>query len=125
MKKDQDNDSIIDYDYDKSGNMTLDAEAQRFIYDAENHIKEFFKGTNSGTTPDATYEYDGDGKRVRKIADQTETIFVYNASGQLVAEYSTEMPTNPKISYLTADHLGSPRIITDDDKDVVSRHDYL
>ena len=115
----------IDYDYDANGNLTLDAENKRFVYDAENHIKQFFKGTNSGSTPDATYEYDGDGKRVRKLDGATETIFVYNASGQLVAEYSNQMPTNAKASYLTADHLGSPRIVTDGLGAVVSRHDYM
>ena len=118
----------IDYDYDANGNLTLDAENKRFVYNAENQIKEFFKGTNGGSTPDATYEYDGDGKRVRKVEEtangQVETIFVYNASGQLVAEYSNQMPEEPKASYLTADHLGSPRVITDGLGAVVSRHDY-
>jgi RHS repeat-associated protein len=40
------------------------------------------------------------------------------------AEYSSELPAAPKISYLTNDHLGSPRLITDEGGMVVSRHDY-
>ncbi len=115
----------IDYDYDANGNLTLDAENQRFVFDAENHIKEFFRGANQSLNADATYSYDGDGKRVKKKADGVETIFVYNASGQLVAEYSTQISTAPKASYLTADHLGSPRIATDGIGTVISRHDYL
>jgi RHS repeat-associated protein len=125
LKKDQDNDSVNDYDYDKTGNMTLDAENKRFIYDAENHIKSFFKGTNSSATPDATYFYDGEGKRVKKISSTETTIFVYDGGSQLVAEYSTVTSNQPKVSYLTADHLGSPRIITDATGKVISRHDYL
>jgi hypothetical protein len=69
LKKDQDNDTITDYDYDKTGNMILDAENKRFVYDAENHVKSFFKGANSSATPDATYFYDGEGHRVKKISD--------------------------------------------------------
>ena len=44
---------------------------------------------NGSNTPDATYSYDGEGKRVKKISSLETTVFVYNASGQLVAEYST------------------------------------
>ena len=44
-----------------------------------------------------------------------KTIFVYDASGKMVAEYSTivESQSAAKVSYLTTDHLGSPRILTD------------
>ncbi|MET0753109.1 MAG: RHS repeat-associated core domain-containing protein, partial [Pyrinomonadaceae bacterium] len=125
LKKDQDNDNINDYDYDKTGNVRLDAENKRFVYDAENRLKEFFKGTNNSETPDATYSYDGNGKRVKKISASEIVVFVYNADGTLAAEYSTTPPEDAKVSYLTADHLGSPRIITDEAGMVVSRHDYL
>lgn len=124
LKKDQDNDNTNDYDYDKAGNLTLDAENQRFIYDADNRLKQFFSRTNSGINPDAFYQYDGNGRRVIKKNNVEEVIFVYNASGTLIAEYSTKMPTTAKVSYLTADHLGSPRIVTDESGTVVSRHDY-
>lgn len=55
----------------------------------ENHQTEFFGEGNSTSTPDATYHYDGDGRRVKKVAASEVTIFVYNAGGKLVAEYST------------------------------------
>lgn len=112
------------YLYDAAGNITQDAMNQRFIYDAENHQTQFFNGANSTQSPDAVYQYDGTGKRVRKISGQTETIFVYSGGGQLVAEYSTELSSTPQVSYLTADTLGSPRIITDGGGAVISRHDY-
>lgn len=71
--------------------------------------------------------YDGDGKRVKKVVPGTgeTTIFVYDASGKQVAEYSTIVETTtPKVSYLTSDHLGSPRINTDQNGAVTARHDY-
>ncbi|MBK7709521.1 MAG: hypothetical protein IPJ30_28115 [Acidobacteria bacterium] len=72
--------------------------------------------------------YDGDGRRVKKrgwINGQwEETIFVYDASSRLVAEYSTILNPTPQVAYLTADHLGSPRINTNELGTVISRHDY-
>ena len=53
------------------------------------------------------------------------TVFVYNASGQLVAEYSTAISQTPKVSYTTADHLGSPRILTDENGATISRRDFM
>lgn len=114
------------YGYDENGNVTQDATGQRFGYDAENHQKEFFIAGNSSSNPDATYAYDGDGRRVKKISSTETTVFVYNAIGQLVAEYSTQIETaNPQTSYLTTDHLGSPRVITDKTGNVLSRRDFM
>ena len=51
----------------------------------------------------------------------------YDAAGKLVAEYATTIaaaPSEAKVSYLTADHLGSPRINTDANSAVISRQDY-
>ncbi|MCZ2391518.1 MAG: hypothetical protein LC113_10630 [Acidobacteria bacterium] len=54
------------------------------------------------------------------------TVFVYDAGGKHVAEYSTvvEAAQDAKVSYLTNDHLGSPRINTDATGAVTARHDY-
>jgi len=51
----------------------------------------------------------------------------YDASGKTVAEYSTMIAStnDAKVNYLTADHLGSPRINTDQSGAVTARHDYL
>src|SRR5205814_10711893 len=55
------------------------------------------------------------------------TTFVYNAFGHLVAEYEAAAPApgsgGPK--YLTADHLGSIRVVTDAAGGLIVRHDYL
>jgi len=52
---------------------------------------------------------------------------VYDVSGKLVAEYSTvvEPPATAKVSYLTNDNLGTPRINTNANGTVIARHDYL
>jgi RHS repeat-associated protein len=51
---------------------------------------------------------------------------VYDASGKMLAEYSiiVEPPSTAKASYLTTDHLGSPRILTDANGQVISRRDF-
>ncbi len=114
------------YMYDAAGSVTRDAAGQRFGYDAENHQKEFFAASNQTTTPDATYQYDGEGKRVKKVVGNEVTVFVYDASGQLAAEYSTTVTpaAQATVGYLTTDHLGSPRIITDQYGRVSSRKDF-
>ena len=112
------------YSYDSSGNTTGDAENRTFVYDAEN--KQVLV-TASGTTI-GQYFYDGDGKRVKKYVPSTGevTVFVYDASGNSIAEYSTIVAPvqDAKVAYLTADHLDSPRINTDANGAVIARHDY-
>lgn len=48
----------------------------------------------------------------------------YNAAGELAAEYGGPAQT-PGTRYLTTDHLGSTRLVTDASGNVLSRHDYL
>jgi RHS repeat-associated protein len=118
----QQNNRLIGYQFDSSGNTTQDAESRQFIYDGENkqvEVKDQY-GTSIGK-----YFYDGDGRRVKKISALEITIFVYNGGGKLVAEYSTELSQTPQVSYLTNDHLGSPRINTNQLGQVTARHDYL
>lgn len=104
------------------GNTTADTSGRTFVYDAENKQVEVIE--NSTTIGE--YFYDGDGKRVKKVVPATNetTVFVYDAIGQLVAEYSTQIPQASQISYLTHDYLGSPRILTDQLGAVISRRDF-
>jgi RHS repeat-associated protein len=101
--------------------------------DAENkQVK--VETVNSGGAVTGTvgeYFYDGDGKRIKKRAyvdnvPTEETIFVYDAAGKLIAEHSNQVASSQDamIAYLTIDHLGSPRINTDINGNVTSRHDY-
>ncbi len=113
---------ITTHSYDNAGNTVNDG-TKAFTYDAENKQT----AVNNGST--GQYFYDGDGRRVKKIVPGTgeTTIFVYDAMGNLVAEYSTIVAdaANAKVNYMTDDHLGSPRINTDSTGAVISRHDYL
>ncbi len=108
--------------YDAAGN---DLSAGTSVsYDAENRL------TLLREPGDLRFKYDADGKRVEKINDDAgpETIvFVYNAAGQMVAEYSYTAGSLPnvKVSYLTADHLSSTRVVTNGTGAVVARHDYM
>ncbi len=55
-----------------------------------------------------------------------KTVYVYDALGQMAAEYSTNPSTAPcSTCYLSWDHLGTPRLITDQTGKVVARHAYL
>jgi RHS repeat-associated protein len=108
--------------YDGAGNQTTDGQSRTFTYDAENRQTAFNGGTGQ-------YFYDGDGRRVKKIDASGTTVFVYNAGGQLIAEYHSDPVPPPAggggTSYLTIDHLGSTRVVTKQDGTIKARYDYL
>ncbi|MGB7069312.1 MAG: RHS repeat-associated core domain-containing protein [Pyrinomonadaceae bacterium] len=116
---------LIGYQFDGSGNTKTDANGQTFSYDSEN--KQVQVNNASGVV--GQYFYDGDGKRIKKVVPSTgeTTIFVYDAAGKLVAEYSTIVasPSEAKVAYLTNDHLGSPRTTTDQFGQIISRRDFM
>jgi len=110
------------YGYDDAGNLTSEpaTSANGIVYDAENRQTQY---TKSGQQTNY-YFYDGDGHRVKKIDNNGTTVFVYNAGGQLIAEYTSGPPQGSGTSYLTNDHLGSTRVVMKADG-TVARHDYL
>jgi RHS repeat-associated protein len=71
--------------YDNAGNLTTDTYtgAGNRTYDAENRMTS--AGT-AGVSP-ASYSYDADGRRVRRVVNGTETWQVYGTDGELLAEY--------------------------------------
>jgi len=94
-------------------------------------------------TGQVTYAYDGEGRRVRKSTKSgtvliEQVTYVYDAAGQLGAEYTTTKPPesspcfgNPAavvgagtLCFLTADHLGTTRVVTNGLGGVVSRMDF-
>ena len=111
------------YSYDNAGNTVADPSGKTYTYDAEN------KQTMVGNGSIGQYFYDGDGRRVKKYVPSTgeTTIFVYDAAGKQISEYSTIVAStnDAKVAYLTTDHLGSPRINTDQNGAVIARHDYM
>ena len=125
------NNRITSKSYDSVGNLTVDGTAI-YAYDAENHLIT----VNSSTG----YTYDGEGRRVRKLIGEN-TRFIYGISGELIAEFSGSdgnltkeyvsgggmmavIDPSAGTRYTTADHLGSPRVVTNSLSTVVSRHDY-
>lgn len=121
--------STVDgYQYDLAGNTTRDAQSRKFTYDAENKQTKVETVDSNGTViaTIGEYFYNGDGKRVKKVVPVTgeTTVFIYDAAGKLVAENSTLLSSTQTVSYLTNDHLGSSRINTDQNGNVMARHDY-
>jgi len=111
--------------YDAAGNVTVDPDRRQFTYDGENKQIE---AKNSGSAVLGSYYFDGDGKRVKKVVPNGETtIFVYDAGGKLIGEYSTivQSSENAKVQYLTSDNLGTPRINTDANGAITSRSDHM
>jgi RHS repeat-associated protein len=124
------------YVYDAVGNLINDS-TQSFTYDAENKIT---KVNNV-----SAYAYDGEGQRVGKLLGENLR-FIYDMGGKQIAEFNgatgslkkeyiygatdlvaTIEPTAVNANgtrYITSDHLGSPRVVTDSPAAVVSRHDY-
>jgi len=124
LVEDQDANGTKDYQYDAAGNVTKNAQGQTFVYDAENKQITYNNGPDINTGG-ASYYYDGDGRRVKKVTAGGTSVFVYDAMGQLVAEYSNEAPQPDAggTKYLTADKLGSPRVTTSQNGSI-TRHDY-
>jgi RHS repeat-associated protein len=110
------------FSYDFNGNLTQDNQSRQFIFNGDNRQVEVRDGNNNTV---GLYYYDGSGDRVKKTTAWETTIFVYDATGRLVAEYSTRLAVSPSTSYLTSDNLGSPRVITDSNGNVVSRRDFM
>ena len=63
---------------------------------------------NAGSS---TYAYDGDGRRVSRIVASIQSVYAYDVFGNLAAEYGSTNSVSGTV-YLTADHLGSTRLIT-------------
>ena len=117
----------------KVGNITA-LPGYTFVYDAENRMVTAKQGTAASTG----YVYDGEGRRVEKLSCpagtspctpsssgvQVTTTYVYDATGQLAAEYAASLPQT-STNYLIADHLGSTRMMTSASGTVISLHDYL
>src|ERR1700694_4900877 len=90
----------------------------------------------------SAFVYDGEGQRVKKLIGEN-TRFIYGIGGQLIAEFNgstgalqkeyisggiTIEPTavnSNGTQYMTGDHLGSPRVMTNSGGSVSSRHDYM
>ena len=116
------------YTYDLAGNVTAD-NLHTYSYSDRGRLTSLDSGS-------VTYSYNGLGQRVSKN-DGTLTLFVYDATGQLIGEYdATGSPLSEHVYfsgapialqqgsatyYTHSDHLGSPRVITNSANTVVWR----
>jgi len=62
---------------------------------------------------------------VEKSTGAAATVYVYDAAGNEVAQYSTQAQVVGGTEYVTADHLGSTRLVTNAGGTPVACHDYL
>jgi RHS repeat-associated protein len=117
--------------YDPGGNQTTTwgdgtaVGAAKYFYDAENRIKKAEVNWPAGGAGVVEHGYDGDGRRIwKKVGGVVKTTFVYNAAGQLVAEYGESAAMPCTTCYLTADHLGSTRVVWGSDGAMKQLLDY-
>src|SRR5206468_3077731 len=92
-------------------------------YDGENLQASFTDIPSNGSTK-ATCAYDGQGRRIKRTIGTQTTLYVYDVTGRLIAEYGGAGHA-AGTAYLTPDHLGSTRVATDETGAVTARHDYL
>ncbi|MGH1375980.1 MAG: RHS repeat-associated core domain-containing protein [Alphaproteobacteria bacterium] len=112
---------------DVAGNLTQDV-TRSYGVDAAGHVETITMGGNIV----ATYTYDANNQRVKKVTSTDTTHYVYGAGGLLYGEYDAlgnvvreyvylngspiaqidggVAPTGESVSYLHTDHLGTPRI---------------
>ena len=116
------------YAYDAAGN-TLCYVGATFTY---NHRGRMTSATNGGVT--ATYTYNALGQRIKRTASGVTTLYAYDEAGHLAGEYTSvgaliqetvwlgDLPVatlRPNGSggvilyYVHADHLNTPRLVTD------------
>jgi RHS repeat-associated protein len=117
---------LKDVEYDAAGNqlqLSLGAAGVKASYDAEGRMTE----VKSGTTLLTSYEYDADGRRVKRIVGSGETAvatyYVYDADGQLMSEYGGSDGGSGS-QYVVPDYLGSTRLLLDESGGVRGRIDY-
>ena len=120
------------FGYDARGNLVLLPTGERYVYDGENRqvvycasfVSEADCNNPAVTIGKTFYYYDGEGRRVGKVSGAVTEAYVYDARGRLAAEYGG-LAVETATHYLTADHLGSTRVITDPSKAVILCKDYL
>ena len=124
-------------DVDAAGNQTgqLCSMCGAAKYDAEGRL--MFVPTTSTSSQAVRYYYDGNGKRVMKVlcaagtwtCDASSqgaviTTFVYDAAGELAAEYSPSSPDAGR-KFLFTDGLVSTRLYATETGTVTNCYDYL
>jgi len=119
LAKTSDNQPLPADAYDGAGDLRNHPWVGQMSYDWDNRLVQFVK---AGSVTDLAY--DGEGRRVKKVSPTETRVYIYDAQGQLAAEYGPLAAIGGR-QYLTADHLGSTRLVTDENGAVKQRRDYL
>ncbi len=99
-------------------------------YDGENRLTSYDNNVAS-LQEQGAYAYDRLGQRVKRTTPtggtSETTVYVYDAFGQLAAEYSSVAPAvgSGGTFYRTEDHLGSTRLVTKQDQTVAECRDFF
>ncbi len=118
--------------YDNTGRR-IDDGRFTYAYNARGRIETI---TNKTTKQTTTYQYRMDGLRVSKTTHNKTTYYLYSKDQQLIAEVNNQggiekeyvwlglMPLavieNDNVYYIHTDHLATPRLATDKNKQVVT-----
>jgi RHS repeat-associated protein len=112
--------------YDNAGNITTDNKfryQQSYWYDANGRMIKAQTQLNN-TVYQSDSVYDALGQRVAAKVNGIWQHFVYDISGQMVAEYGTESEGKGAVNYIHKDNQGSTRVTTNASGWVSSRSDY-
>lgn len=122
---------------DASGNRTADVGGTRtYTYNDQNRLSAVL---DSGATT-ASYVHNALGQRTKKTVGSSDIIYVYDLGGKLIAEHDAtgalirdyvwmngapvaQIDSGETFSYLHFDHLGTPRLATNDSQTIVWRWD--
>jgi RHS repeat-associated protein len=115
----------MSYTYDANGNMITRGD-QTLTWDIENRL-----ASVSGNSTSATFVYDGDGNRVKKIEGSQTILYInqyyevnlisgnatssYYLGGKLIATFEKGVSENGTLRYVHQDSLSSTSLMTDDD----------
>jgi RHS repeat-associated protein len=129
------NNRIIGYNYDAAGDLLYDG-VYTYTWDAEGRMATASSSLNGSET----YTYDGDGHRVRKqtagrlywYGSGSEVLAETDASGNDPTEYIffggkriARRDSSGNVSYYLSDMLGSSRVVTDSNGNLLDDCDFL
>jgi RHS repeat-associated protein len=111
--------------YNEAGQVTTDTKFRNmnFGYDANGRMVNVHS-LSSPTSPDSKTVYDALGNRVATKINDVWQYMIYDAFGQLVAEYGARGEGVGGVKFVQQDHQGSVRTVTDAHGNIVSRSDY-
>jgi len=110
--------SGVQYDSAGLGGNQTTLQGVTLTYDAENRQVQSYNSVSGNTY---TYGYDGLGQRVSRTISGVTTIYAHDAFGNLATEYNPPVAAACTTCYLSWDHLGSTRMVTDGSGNVIAR----